>query len=442
MPEGLLSIKRHDGSAAPGEKHVTGDQNDNLVDESDVQGLPAPGHPTSLAGIGTPFYRHYSQFGGKKVSWDSSEDNMSASYVHPAMSGKMPLDWTGDSDGSDDESISKGQDIAGSSDSDDVQSNQSEAGDRGGGSCYGNDGHHDDESESGFEGERVPKSRGKTIKQYTLHTRRVPRSSQKLKLKTVRQYSRGAPTSSTGRHARKIPAKIVEPDNGDPSSDKDEPRLVWFARRYPRPSSAVSSGIVEVQSARPHPRKAPAVSTPSEDYPYPRKDSAQSTQGTVDGASSEEEPLAAIRRGADGVCSTHQKRHRSETSDDESDYGHAAPLLKKSKRRSSFATPRKAKGAKTLTKGARGSWAEDEHNALHMSLVNQRATEKAHDLTPLRDVRLWSVMSDNMASLGHHRTFSACRLYWSRYGRASSGFDERVHPTGTLVTSAQGRRHN
>jgi hypothetical protein len=100
--------------------------------------------------------------------------------------------------------------------------------------------------------------------------------------------------------------------------------------------------------------------------------------------------------------------------------------------RSSAAAPKRPNG-----------WSDIEHNAIDTLVRNRRQTEQSTSSRPLRDMSLWTLISDQLSrAYTIARSPLACKNYWCRYGRARSGFDERGGQTDgvqrSLVTSAQG----
>jgi len=84
-----------------------------------------------------------------------------------------------------------------------------------------------------------------------------------------------------------------------------------------------------------------------------------------------------------------------------------------------------------IPNGDLGSWHKDTYVALLQILRNIRAQETAAGKTGvqgLRDVKLWNYASAELAKVGHFRSGSACKLFWGRYGRRESQFDERANP--------------
>jgi hypothetical protein len=88
-----------------------------------------------------------------------------------------------------------------------------------------------------------------------------------------------------------------------------------------------------------------------------------------------------------------------------------------------------------------GSWSDEEHAAIEHALRELRANEASRGITGtkgIRDVALWSHISTELEGHSVTRSPSACKNYWSRYGRVRSGFDERAIPIpGQLATSLQ-----
>ena len=100
--------------------------------------------------------------------------------------------------------------------------------------------------------------------------------------------------------------------------------------------------------------------------------------------------------------------------------------------------PAKKKSLKQSSRTKKGSYSDAEYKALHQLLKDRRGLERQQSLSPLRDVPFWTLMSQGMNKYGFDRSVNSCRMFWNRFGRAWSGFEERVNPTGSLVTSAQG----
>ena len=94
-------------------------------------------------------------------------------------------------------------------------------------------------------------------------------------------------------------------------------------------------------------------------------------------------------------------------------------------------------------KGKNPAWEEEDGDKLHELLKNQRADERASKKKPLRDVKLWSLMSARLEKYYNiERSSASCKAYWSRYGRRRSQFDERVKPNpDMLATSLQGPKN-
>lgn len=117
------------------------------------------------------------------------------------------------------------------------------------------------------------------------------------------------------------------------------------------------------------------------------------------------------------------------------------------------ATTKPAKSTKSVKKpiakaGPRApkgnSWSDLEHQLVLDACKHIRAHE---DKTKpvLRDTKFWNhaveLIHQQPLAVAFTRTASACRLYWSRFGRALSGFDERHNPrVGNLTTCAQVKR--
>lgn len=90
---------------------------------------------------------------------------------------------------------------------------------------------------------------------------------------------------------------------------------------------------------------------------------------------------------------------------------------------------------------ARKAWDDHEHSVIVSELRELRSTERADGRVGklgLRDVKLWTYISNRLGASGIYRTPSACKDYFSRYGRLRSGFDERAIPVPhQLATSTQ-----
>lgn len=89
-----------------------------------------------------------------------------------------------------------------------------------------------------------------------------------------------------------------------------------------------------------------------------------------------------------------------------------------------------------------GAFSPAEHNALHGLIVNLRVDEQNRGLEEkdrLKDTKLYAKLSTQMNGLGYNRSAGSCKNYWNRYGRALSGYDERIGKikNTSLVTSAQ-----
>ena len=79
---------------------------------------------------------------------------------------------------------------------------------------------------------------------------------------------------------------------------------------------------------------------------------------------------------------------------------------------------------------------------MYSLLKARREYEMAHNTgkaDQLRDVRLWDSMSAKLKAQNIVRTRGGCKMFWSRYGRANFGYEERINPKnpGQLVSSAQ-----
>lgn len=149
------------------------------------------------------------------------------------------------------------------------------------------------------------------------------------------------------------------------------------------------------------------------------------------------------------------KRQRARSESEESDWYSTTPKLKKAKRQRAHSeseesdldsAPPPSKKAKREIKTSKdakpkeGKWSDAEHDAVHQLLRAQRAREAADGSNPLRDDNLWTGISVALSNMGFNRTKNACRMYWNRYGRSQSGYDERVTKTGSLVTSSQNKK--
>jgi hypothetical protein len=89
------------------------------------------------------------------------------------------------------------------------------------------------------------------------------------------------------------------------------------------------------------------------------------------------------------------------------------------------------------------AWNDTEYDGLHKLLMEQRAHEKATNQKLLRDVKLWSLMSDRLKEFHNiERSPASCRAFWSRDGRTRSKFDERANPNpNMLATCLQGKKN-
>ena len=84
-----------------------------------------------------------------------------------------------------------------------------------------------------------------------------------------------------------------------------------------------------------------------------------------------------------------------------------------------------------IPNGDLGSWPRDTYEALLKILRRIRTQETAAGKTGvkgLRDIKLWAYASAELKKAGHVRSGSACKLFWGRYGRRESQFDERANP--------------
>jgi len=84
-----------------------------------------------------------------------------------------------------------------------------------------------------------------------------------------------------------------------------------------------------------------------------------------------------------------------------------------------------------IPNGDLGTWPRDTYEALLLVLQKIRADEAAAGKTGiqgLRDIKLWNYASAELKQVGHNRSGSACKLFWGRYGRRESQFDERANP--------------
>lgn len=95
------------------------------------------------------------------------------------------------------------------------------------------------------------------------------------------------------------------------------------------------------------------------------------------------------------------------------------------------------------SKGKNAAWNDTEYDGLHKLLMEQRAHEKATNQKLLRDVKLWSLMSDRLKEFHNiERSPASCRAFWSRDGRTRSKFDERANPNpNMLATCLQGKKN-
>ena len=86
-------------------------------------------------------------------------------------------------------------------------------------------------------------------------------------------------------------------------------------------------------------------------------------------------------------------------------------------------------------------WNKEEYTAIETALRALRAEEASRGVSGLkgvRDIKLWTRISKELGQQGINRSYSACKNYWSRYGRVRSKFDERAIPIpGQLATSLQ-----
>jgi hypothetical protein len=93
---------------------------------------------------------------------------------------------------------------------------------------------------------------------------------------------------------------------------------------------------------------------------------------------------------------------------------------------------------KPVKKG--NSWSDKEYAAIYHELRALRTLEARRGISRtrgLRDVALWTHISIALEHHQVHRSASACKNFWSRYGRVRSGYDERAIPTTQLATSLQ-----
>ena len=82
------------------------------------------------------------------------------------------------------------------------------------------------------------------------------------------------------------------------------------------------------------------------------------------------------------------------------------------------------------------SWSPREHDVLYELLKEFRKYEKLNSVkSPLRDTKLWAVMSEKLKSYDILRTPMSCKNYWSRYGRAITEFDERAEPKPDMLAT-------
>jgi hypothetical protein len=119
----------------------------------------------------------------------------------------------------------------------------------------------------------------------------------------------------------------------------------------------------------------------------------------------------------------------------------ARPATKAPRRKSNKKATRAAPAAPRKKTQKSGTWDTFEHNCIEIELRSLRNEERLCGLVGtqgLRDINLWTYISNQLADLGITRSQSACKNYWSRYGRARSYFDERAIPIPhQLATSLQ-----
>jgi hypothetical protein len=108
-------------------------------------------------------------------------------------------------------------------------------------------------------------------------------------------------------------------------------------------------------------------------------------------------------------------------------------------------SPKSRPGSSAKRKKIKSSgWSPREHETLFQSLKELRDSEKVNNIeSPLRDMKLWTTMSERLKYYDIFRTPNGCRLYWGRYGRIGSQFDERAEPNPhMLATSVQRTKAN
>ena len=102
---------------------------------------------------------------------------------------------------------------------------------------------------------------------------------------------------------------------------------------------------------------------------------------------------------------------------------------------------KKAKASGGAEESRPSSWNDHEFQAILYEFQTLRAGEARRGIPRnrgLRDVRLWTAISDALVKHDVLQTASACKNFWSREGRSKSGFDERANPEpNNLATSVQ-----
>jgi len=91
------------------------------------------------------------------------------------------------------------------------------------------------------------------------------------------------------------------------------------------------------------------------------------------------------------------------------------------------------------------TWPTSQADTLHRLLQAHRASEKANNVNPSYDMRLWDPLAIqlnraiNRAPGEKPRTGNACKNFWNRYGREHYNFDERsdTKRSDSKVTSTQ-----
>jgi hypothetical protein len=90
-------------------------------------------------------------------------------------------------------------------------------------------------------------------------------------------------------------------------------------------------------------------------------------------------------------------------------------------------------------------WTEAEHKAITQELKTLRAREEREGRTGklgLRDEKLWAYISKVLKEKYNiDRSLAGAKYYWGRFGRAKSGFDERVvKDAKNMSTSVQHKK--